>query len=83
MKILKFQATWCQPCKMLSKVIEGAKESISMPIEEIDIDENMELAKKYSVRGVPALVIVNEDGVIIRTKTGTMNEKQLLEFLNG
>lgn len=83
MKILKFQATWCQPCKMLSKVIEGAKESISLPIEEIDIDENMELAKKYRVRGVPALVIVNDDGVVIRTKTGTMNEKQLLEFLNG
>ena len=83
MKVLKFQATWCQPCKMLSKVIEGAKDTISLPIEEIDIDENMELTKKYGIRGVPALVIVNDDGTIIRTKTGTLNEKQLMEFLNG
>ena len=83
MKVLKFQATWCQPCKMMSKVIDGAKDNISLPIEEIDIDENMELAKKYGIRGVPALVIVNDDGTTIRAKTGTMNEKQLMEFLNG
>lgn len=83
MKLLKFHATWCQPCKALGKVIEGVKGDITLPIEEIDIDDNMELAKKYNVRGVPALVIVDESGNTIRTKTGMMNEKQLMEFLNG
>jgi thioredoxin 1 len=83
MKILKFHATWCQPCKALSKVIEEAKDNITMPIEEIDIDNNMDLVKMYGVRGVPVLVLVDEQGKAIRTKTGTMNEKQLMEFLNG
>ena len=40
MKLLKFHATWCQPCKMLSRVIEDAGDKITMPMEEIDIDQN-------------------------------------------
>lgn len=83
MKLLKFHATWCQPCKALTKVIDEAKDSITMPLEEVDIDDNMLLAKKYSIRGVPTLVVVDENGKPLRTKTGIMNEKQLMEFLNG
>lgn len=83
MKLLKFHATWCQPCKVLSKVIDGAKDSITIPVVEIDIDENIDSAKIYGVRSVPTLVIVDDNDKTIRTKTGTMNEKQLMEFLNG
>lgn len=83
MKVLKFQASWCQPCKMLSRVIEDAKDQINIPIEEIDIDENMETAKRYNVRGVPALIVVDEMGEIVRSKSGYMNEKDLLGFING
>lgn len=83
MKVLKFQASWCQPCKMLGRVIEDAKEQIKLPIEEVDIDENMELAKKYNVRGVPMLVVVDDNDNVVRTKNGYMNEKDLLEWVNG
>lgn len=81
MKALKFYATWCQPCKMLSKIIEEAGNKITMPIEDIDIEQNMELAQKYGIRGVPALVIVDEDGQEIKRQSGMMQEDKLLEFL--
>ena len=81
MKALKFYATWCEPCKALSKIIEGAKDKITMPIEDIDIEQNMELAQKYGIRGVPALVIVNEDGTEIKRQSGMLMEDKLLEFL--
>lgn len=83
MKVIKFQASWCQPCKMLSHVVEGAKDKITTPIEEIDIDENMEMARTFNVRGVPTMVVVDDDGKVIRTRSGYMNESQLLEFING
>lgn len=83
MKVLKFQASWCQPCKMLSRVVDEAKDKISVPIEEVDIDENTELAKKFNIRGVPTLVMVDDAGNTIKAKTGYLNEKQLLEFVNG
>jgi thioredoxin 1 len=81
MKALKFYATWCEPCKALSKIIEGAQDKITMPIENIDIEQSMELAQKYGIRGVPALVIVDEDGVEIKRQIGMMMEDKLLEFL--
>lgn len=83
MKVIKFQASWCQPCKMLSRVVEDAKDKINVPIEEVDIDENMEMARMFNVRGVPTLVLVDEKSNVVRTKSGYMSEQQLLEFVNG
>lgn len=81
MKALKFYATWCQPCKVLSKIIEDASDKIAIPIENVDIEQNTELAVKYGIRGVPALVIVDEDGNEIKRQVGMLMEDKLLEFL--
>lgn len=83
MKVIKFQASWCQPCKMLGKVIEDAKDKLAIPVEEVDIDENMELAKSFNVRGVPTMVVVDDNNKPLRTKVGYVDEKSLLEFVNG
>lgn len=81
MKVLKFYADWCQPCKMLTKIIEGAKDKIILPIEEINIDDNQELAQQYGIRGIPALVIVDDAGKEVRRQSGMLLEDKLLEFL--
>lgn len=83
MKVLKFYAEWCAPCKMLSRVIEDAADKIALPIESVDIDTNGDLARSYNIRGVPALLVVDENGGVVRSKNGYMNETQLLEFING
>jgi thioredoxin 1 len=80
-KALKFYATWCEPCKALSKIIEGARDKITMPIEDIDIEQNMELTQKYGIRGVPALVIVDDEGKEVKRQSGMVMEDKLLEFL--
>ena len=82
MKVLKFYATWCEPCKALSKIIEGAKDKIKLPIQEVDIEQDMDLAVKYGIRGVPALVIVDENGTEIKRQSGMLMEDKLLEFLS-
>ena len=81
MKLLKFYATWCEPCKGLSQVINGAKDKITVPIEEVNIEENMDLAMKYGIRSVPTLILVDEDGAVVKKNVGVLNESQLLEFL--
>jgi thioredoxin 1 len=83
MKMLKFYAEWCQPCKMLSRVIQEAGDKIDITIEDIDIDQNMEVAKQYNVRGVPMVVIVDDTGATIRSRSGYMNEQALLTFIKG
>ena len=66
---------------MLTKVMEDAQAKISMPVEKIDIDDNVELAKQYGVRGVPTLVVVDDAGNEVRRKVGVLQEAALLEFL--
>lgn len=79
MKILKFSASWCGPCKMLSMTLAGIKDEIPYPIEEIDIDANQELAQKFGIRGVPTLILV--DGVTeIKRKSGVLTAAELKTF---
>lgn len=80
MKVLKFEASWCGPCKMLSKVFDGAAGKYTTEVQVVDIDENPDLAKQYGVRGVPTMVKLDGD-VEIGRKVGMVNEAQLLEFL--
>ncbi len=77
-KVLRFTASWCQPCKMLGKILEDIP--TDYPIEVIDIDENRELAIQYGVRGVPTLVMLQND---IETKriVGMQTEGFLKEWL--
>ena len=81
MKLYKFYAEWCQPCKMLSKVIEDAKDKIDVEIVSFDIDQEMMTAINYGVRGVPAMILVDDEGKEIKRQAGLVNENQLLEFL--
>lgn len=83
MKLLKFYATWCGPCKGVTMVINGAKDKISIPIEEIDIDQNMDLAKQYNIRGVPVLILTDDNGSEMKRMVGMTDEKKLLEFIGA
>ena len=81
MKLLKFYAPWCQPCKGLSMVMEGAKDKISVTIQEVNIDEDIDTAVQYGIRSVPALILVEDDGTEIKRNVGMLNEAQLLDFI--
>jgi thioredoxin 1 len=78
-KVLKFYADWCGPCKMLSKTLEDVQTNVM--IEEIDIDENMNLAKEYGIRGVPTMVML-DDNVEVKRITGATTKEKLEEWLN-
>lgn len=79
-KVYKFSATWCGPCKMLAKTLSTIESPL--PIEEIDIDVNPTLTQQFRVRGVPTLVIV-EDDVEVKRKVGVMSGPEFLEWVNS
>lgn len=77
-KVLKFSASWCGPCKMLSKVLEEVNSPIE--IEEIDIDQNLDLARQHNIRGVPTLVMYN-NGMEVKRVSGLLNKAEIENWL--
>lgn len=59
MKYLYFSAPWCGPCRMLGPKMEQVAESVE--VEKINIDDNIELVKKFSIRNVPTVILVDSD----------------------
>ena len=64
-------------------IINGAKDKISIPIEEYDIDNEMFMAQDYKVRSVPTLILVDDKNQEIKRSVGLLTEEKLLEFLKG
>lgn len=78
-KVLRFTASWCQPCKALANTIEQINSPL--PIEVIDIDENTEMAVKYNIRSVPTLLIVDDRGNVLDKMIGVKAKNLVEEFL--
>lgn len=83
MKVLKFYAEWCGPCKALTEVIKKAGDKVTIPVENVNIDENVFLAQEFRVRSVPTMVLVDDTENEIKRQVGLVNEEKLLEFLKG
>ena len=81
MKVLKFYADWCGPCKAMTQIIKNAGDKITIPIEEINIDEEMMTSVEYGIRSVPTMILLDDNNAEVKRQVGTMNESQLLDFL--
>lgn len=62
-------------------VIKGAEDKIKMPIEEVDIDNNVFMSANFNIRSVPTLVMVDDQEKEIKRISGMLQEKELLEWL--
>ena len=81
--LIDFWATWCGPCKMIAPAIEQiAKEyEGSIKVGKINVDEEGELAMKYSVSSIPTLVLF-EDGVETKREVGFMPKANIEAMFN-
>ena len=75
-----FNAKWCCPCKAMKPGIDEMKKK-GYPIEEIDIDENGTLAESVSVRGVPTIIIY-ENNVEMERVVGFEDTNKLEKRFN-
>lgn len=78
MKLLDFYATWCGPCKAMMPTIERLRENGPFEVEKVNVDENPDMASKFSIRGIPTLIFVDDSGNVLWRKSGMQTEQELL-----
>jgi thiol-disulfide isomerase/thioredoxin len=72
-KVKKFGASWCGPCTVVSKQLEG------LEVEHIDIDNDVDgLVKESNIRNVPTLIFYKDD-VEVDRHIGLITRKAYLE----
>ena len=64
MEVLRFTATWCQPCKALAQQLEEL--GLDKDVTVVDIDQQQDLAIQYGVRSVPTLIAVDNNKEVKR-----------------
>lgn len=79
--LLDFYADWCNPCRMVSPLLEQiAQENPQYLVGKINVDEEPELAEKFGVSGIPTLVVM-QNGKIIKQSSGARPKHQILSLL--
>ena len=79
--LLDFWAPWCAPCRMVVPIIEEiAGERPDIKVGKINVDEQPELASKFSIMSIPTLVVM-KNGKIVQQVSGARPKKAILEML--
>lgn len=78
-ELLKFSASWCQPCKALAGNFKYVDLG-DVTLKEYDIEENSDEANKFAIRGVPTLILM-KDGVEVKRTTGVLMADKIEEFI--
>lgn len=76
--LVSFSASWCGPCKMLKEELK--KVESSTPIYKIDVEEDIDFSRQYSVRSVPTMKMFKE-GSVISTTVGLRSAPEINKLI--
>lgn len=75
--LVDFFATWCGPCKMLAPVFEelsGEMEKVNF--FKVDVDQALDIARKYAITTVPTMIIF-KDGEVVDKMIGFLPKEHI------
>ena len=82
--LVDFWAEWCAPCKMLTPILEELSNEFKnkVLVVKVNLDENQDLAMKYSIRSIPTLLLFN-NGELLDSKVGLLPKADLISWINS
>ena len=80
--IVDFWATWCNPCKQLTPILEKVVLQMNGKVKlvKVDIDKNQSLAQQMQIQSVPTVLAFFE-GKPINGFAGMKSEEEILKFI--
>ena len=81
--IIDFWAEWCAPCKAIAPILDelAIEFDEKLLIGKVNLDENQDLAMKYSIRSIPTILFF-KDGELKDTKVGLSSKVDLISWIN-
>ena len=80
--LVDFWADWCAPCHQIAPAIEELAHEFdgSATIAKLNVDEEPELARRYGIRSIPALLLFSSGEAVDRI-AGVQPKRVLSEKL--
>lgn len=79
--VLYFTAEWCNPCQKTKPVAEELRRDGIIDFLFIDVDTEIQLVNKFSIKSVPTFILL-KDGLEVKRTTGAQTRQEFLDFIN-
>ena len=80
--MVDFWADWCRPCHMLAPTVAeiAATYAGKLKVVKLNVDENVNSAGRYNIRGIPTLLIF-KGGQVADQIVGAVPKEQIEKIL--
>ena len=74
-------APWCGPCRSMAPMFEKAAQALEPDLRllKLNVDEAQEIASRYAVRGIPALLLF-QSGRVIAQEAGAQSADAIIRW---
>jgi thioredoxin 1 len=81
--MVDFWADWCRPCHMLAPTVAEIAQTYAgkLKVVKLNVDENVNSAGRYNIRGIPTLLIF-KGGQVADQIVGAVPKEQISKIVD-
>jgi len=80
--LVDFWAEWCAPCRRLAPTVDALASELQdkLTVGKLNVDENPHTAGRFSIRGIPTLLLF-KGGQIVESVVGLTDKEHLKQVI--